>query len=418
MWWLYNLVLTITCPIWVVWMWVRTRARAEAPNWAQRRGSYPFQLSKKDRTVWIHAVSVGEVMASLPILKELCQRDPSIKIVLTTTTSSGHRTAVDQATELVDHIAYFPIDVFLFQMSAIAHVRPKVIAIMETELWLNFLEAGKIVGAKTMLLNGRISDRSYPRALKLQFFYASLLKRVDRCLMQTHLDADRITALGGKSVEIFGNSKFDEALAPAKASPDEWRERLGLTAEDFVIVIGSTRSEEEEALVIDAMIKLERRNLKIIHAPRHLERAGPLGQLVVERFGPVALRSKGETGEYLILDTYGELGEVYSVADIAIIGGGFSNLGGQNLLQPMALGKPVIHGPHMHNFAAVASAAEKCGATITVDSAQKLTDALNELRLDANRRNAMGAAALAFVHQHAGASARYADAILQALDAD
>jgi 3-deoxy-D-manno-octulosonic-acid transferase len=418
MWWLYNFLLTITFPIWGTWMWWRTRARAEAPNWAERRGAYPFQLSAKDRTVWIHAVSVGEVVASIPILKELRKQDPSVKIVLTTTTSSGYKTANEQANELVDRIAYFPIDVFLFQMSGMTHVRPKVVAVMETELWFNFLEAAKLMRAKTLLLNGRISDRSYPRALKLQFFYASLFKRVDRCLVQTQVDADRITALGGRNVHVLGNSKFDEALAPAKESAEVWRERLGISSSDFVVVIGSTRSEDEEHLVVSGLSKLDKQGLKIIHAPRHLERANALSEIVRTEFDDVALRSKGEHGQYLILDTYGELGDVYALANVAVIGGGFSNLGGQNLIQPMAMGKPVIHGPHMQNFAAVAKAGHDCGATITVDSAESLAAAINSLRSDPERARAMGDAARDFVQGHAGASARYAAAILEALNTE
>lgn len=404
---LYNLVLTLTSLIWAPWMFWRASRRQEKPVWKERCGDYAFRLDRERTRIWVHAVSVGEVVAVMPVLRALRVKDPSAQIVLTVTTSSGHQTAREKASGLYDHLAYFPIDVARFQLAAMARVRPDVVAIMETELWLNFLWAAKAVGARTMLVNGRLSDRSFPRARAFRWFYRPLLRMVDRVLAQTDRDRDRFMALGAVDAETFGNCKFDEALEVAGTGADAWRETLGLGPDLPVVVVGSTRGEDEERLVIEALAGLAGSRCRVVHAPRHLERAEALAAAA----GGVR-RSLGQTGDYLILDTYGELGQVYGVADLVVIGGGFANHGGQNLLQPLAHGKPVLHGPHMQNFADVTRAAADAGATRTCASAAELRTAVLDLLDDPQTRLRMGDAARTFVAAHAGASERYAAAIL------
>ncbi|HRI44248.1 MAG TPA: glycosyltransferase N-terminal domain-containing protein [Fimbriimonadaceae bacterium] len=413
---LYNFLLTLFAPLWVPWMLLRARARQEAPNWKERQGEFDFPPDPKTKRIWIHAVSVGEVVAAMPILAEVRSLLPDHEIVLSVTTSSGHQTARERATGLYDHLVYFPIDVARFQMAAMTRVRPEVVAVMETELWLNFLWAAQAMGAATLLVNGRISDRSFPRARKVRFFYRSLLRYLDRALMQTELDADRIRALGAEHAEVFGNCKFDEG-ALEEVDPVALRREFGIGEGEAVVVLGSTRGEEEEALVLDAIERLDRPGLKIIHAPRHLERADALADAVAARFGSVARRSRGESGRYLVLDTYGELGRVYALADVAIVGGGFSNFGGQNLIQPLAHGKPVIHGPNMQNFAFAARAAADAGASIVASNADELAAALGDLLDEPERRSRMGQEAKALVAKHRGAARRYAEAIAAACHA-
>ena len=413
----YNFILTILSPIWVPWMWWRSAKRKEKPNWKERQGHYPMEPRINGvpiPRVWVHAVSVGEVVASMPVLKEIRKVLPDHEIVLSVTTSSGHQTAREQVSELVDYICYFPLDIPLLQLRAMQKVQPRVVAIMETELWFNFLWAAKTFDAQTLLINGRISDRSYPRSRLLKFFYKALLQNMDQCLMQTQKDADRILALGAKSAEVFGNCKFDQAVEGLDADPQEWRDKLGLVADKPVIVIGSTRSEEEEVLVVEAigLVGLER--VSVVHAPRHLERAEALAELAKSRLGVGARRSLGESGAYLILDTYGELSSVYCVADIVVIGGGFSNMGGQNLIQPLAHGKPVLHGPHMQNFAEAAAAARACGAAETCATASELAEAINRLLADPRESHRRGQCAKDMVAANIGASERYARAIASA----
>lgn len=414
---LYNVLLTILSPIWVTWMFVRASRRAEKPNWKERQGNYDLLPLKDGERIWIHAVSVGEVMASLPILRQVRALLPEHEIVLSVTTSSGHHTAREHAVDLFDHLVYFPIDVPRFQLAAMVRVRPKVVAVMETELWLNFLWAAKSLDATTMLINGRISDRNFRRSKHIRFFYRDLLSRLDRSLMQTAADAERIAFLGAKAPEVLGNSKFDQAVDGLDADPDQWRKDLGLRPDVQVVVIGSTRGEDEEQLVLYALKRVGLNRVSVVHAPRHIERVPDLAQRVLETFGSVALRSKNEQGDYTILDTYGELAKVYSVADIVVIGGGFGDYGGQNLLQPMAHGKPVLHGPHMQNFRDVAKAAGEIGATRVCDSADHLAQAIEDLLRDPALRKRMGDAGKKFVEENAGASRRYALAIAEAAKA-
>lgn len=411
---LYNLLLTLFSPVWVPWMLWRSAKRKEKPNWAERQGNLPIERNKHARRVWVHAVSVGEVVAALPILKELRALLPEHEIVLSVTTSSGHSTAREQAMPMVDHLVYFPLDVPRFQLAAMSRVRPEVVAVMETELWFNFLWAAKAVGARTFLVNGRVSGRSFPRSMKVRPFYQSLLGFVDRCLMQSPTDVERILALGAREAECFGNAKFDQALEGLEADASAWRAKLGLREGLPVVVIGSTRGEEEEAFVLDALVRLGPERVSVVHAPRHLERVPMLAEAVRERLGAPGLRSKGEGGAYVILDTYGELSDVYAVADIVVIGGGFSNHGGQNILQPLAHGKPVLHGPHMQNFAEVAAGAAAAGATRVCACPHELATALRELIDTPSCRAKMGKAAAAFIAASAGASQRYAEAIAEA----
>lgn len=410
---IYNALAILLSPLWLTWMLIRSRRRAEAPNWTERTGNYQrVQIPRDKPAIWIHAVSVGEVMAALPILRQTRALLPDHFILLSVTTSSGHHTAREHAVDLYDELVYFPIDLARFQLAAMTRVRPSVVAIMETELWMNFLWAAKAIGARTMLINGRISDRSFRRSMGVAFFYRALFGYLDRALMQTAEDADRIRALGAASPEVLGNCKFDQAVDGLDADPSEWREALGLPAGLPVIVVGSTRGEDEERFVLDAIDPIKDR-VSVVWAPRHVERAPALASILQERWGSVARRSRGEGGQFVVLDTYGELAKVYSVADFVIIGGGFGPYGGQNLLQPLAHGKPVLHGPHMMNFRDVTQAALACGASRQVQTPSELTSALLELLSNPEVGHTMGVAGRLFVEENAGASRRYALAIAE-----
>lgn len=410
MFFLYNLLVWLTLPIWVPWMILRSRRRQGAVNWRQRTGNYPFTMTKGSRRIWIHAVSVGEVVAALPVLREIRSLAPDVEIVLSTTTSSGQQTALDKAAGLVNHVVYFPIDLPAFTLSALARVRPQVVAIMETELWMNFLWACKEVNATTMVINGRLSDRSFPRAQKVAFFYRALFRWVDQVLVQTATDAERMKAIGAHQPEVLGNVKFDEASAGLEADPAHWRHALGLDDSLPTVVIGSTRGETEETFVQQALKELDQTHkdrYNLIWAPRHIESAERLA-----RASGAGRRSLGEKGPRLILDTFGELSEIYSVADVVVIGGGFDTLGGQNLIQPLAHGKPVIHGPHMENFRVPADLAARASATMVAETPSALATHLRELLTNETRRKEMGERARTMVAEHVGASRRYAERIV------
>lgn len=412
--WIYNIFITLLAPIWVPLVWWKARKRKEAPNWKERCGEYALDLDRNRPVVWAHAVSVGEVVAAIPVLRELKTQRPDVQIVLSVTTSTGHETARRQASSLFDHLVYFPIDVARFMWIATWRVKPNVVAIFETELWLNFLHFSKQAGAKTVLVNGRISDRSFRRARAVLFYYQTLVEKLDHCLMQTETDAERIRAYGATSVDVLGNTKFDEAAPSDPTARDYWRDQVEASQDDIVIVIGSTRGELEEDLVLAALKGFEA--IRVIHAPRHIETTDQLVERVRHCIGKPAQRSKNETGRYLVLDTYGELAQAYAAADIAIVGGGFAQLGGQNIIQPMALGVPVLHGPHMQNFRDVAEMANRAGAATICSTATELAEQLRRLITDASARKAMGDRGRDLVVANQGASKRYAEAIISSLD--
>lgn len=231
--------------------------------------------------------------------------------------------------------------------------------------------------------------------------------------MQSEADATRIRSLGAERVEVVGNTKFDEASAAAASDRSQWRELLGVAEDELLVVVGSTRGEEEAWFVARALQAVSTEaKWRIVHAPRHLE----LADFVESCYqGPVARRSRGDHAPVMILDTYGELGAVYAAADIAIVGGGFEKHGGQNLIQPLAAGIPVLHGPHMTNFRSVADQAVEAGASKVCRTEQELTQAVTQLLTDANARVTMGTIAKNLVQSNIGASNAYAQKILAAL---
>lgn len=403
----YNLLLTLTSPIWATWMLLRARRRKESVNWKERTGEYSFRWTKGTRRVWLHAVSVGEVVAALPLLKELRERLPHHEIVLSVTTSSGHETARTRAGGLTDHLVYFPIDVLRFSMAALTRVRPEVVVIMETELWPNFLWAARQLGTRTIVANARISDRAWPKNRRLAFFFRWVLGHVDRVLAQSETDAERFRHLGAKDVVVAGNVKFDEPVG-AGAGREEWRSRLGV--EGFVTVVGSLRAEEF-AFVAPALREIARHG-PVVVAPRHLEKTEELAALL----GDPPRRSRGETARdgLLLLDTYGELAEVYAAGDVAVVGGGFADLGGQNILQPLAHGVPTVHGPHMKNFRDVAAVSS--AATVVCEAAG-LAETVARLREDADLRSSKALAARDVLAANRGATSRVAAEVVRLTEA-
>lgn len=403
MWLLYNLLLTLLAPFWVPWMLWRAYRRKEKPNWRERQGDYRESIPKKGERprLWVHAVSVGEVVAAQPLLRSLRREMPGHEIVLSVTTSSGHRTAVEMKERLYDYLVYLPIDVARFTLNAMQRVRPDALIVMETELWMNLFWAAETFDAKIFVVNARLSDRSFPRARRVSGFYRALLKGVAGVLAQTEIDAERFRELGATHVESVGNLKFDQALEGLDDATD-WRADLGLD-ERPVVVVGSLRAEEFET-VAGAVRSVAAPQWVV--APRHLERTPEL----VSDLGDVSLgyRSKGEHATVTILDTYGELGRVYRVADVAVIGGSFAKIGMQNPIQPMVFGKPILHGPFTQNQRDVADLARKAGASIVCENGVELATRLAELLLDAPRRERMGQAGRALVQANRGAADRMA----------
>lgn len=384
-------------------MLLRTRRRSLSPNWLERMGWYDISPSPAEERLWLHAVSVGELFAARPVLRELRNHIPSAKIVVTTTTSSGYALAQTFLGNEADCVFYFPLDIPFFCLRALLKVRPRVVAIMETELWMNFLHSAKLVGARTFLINARISDRTFRRARWLRFFYKRCLQYIDYCFAQSEQDAERLRFLGKDSVVVMGNTKYDDRV---EAGMIDWRKELQMQEDEKLIVVGSTRTEREDDLVLQALKGL---NVRVLFAPRHIERASLIVQRAQNYGFDAGLRSKGENHKRLVvLDTFGELASAYPFAYLAVIGGGFEPLGGQNVIQPLSVGCPVLCGEHMFNFKQPVEEALEVGALQIVSDAWELRAAIERLLADPQERQRRGEAGKQLVERHKGSARRLA----------
>ena len=304
--------------------------------------------------VWIHAVSVGEVMAALPLLKKLRDRYPLNGFILSTITDTGQKVARESAPKDTA-IVYLPFDIAPVLNSVLKRVSPAILIVIETELWPNLIKVFKEKGIPVVLLNGRISEDSFKGYKKVSFFMKKMLADVDFFGMQDEEYAERIRRFGvdDSRIKVLGNFKFDSR--PPSHIP-EWVEKI----KGPVIVAGSTHEGEEE-LITSVYIELKKdfRGLNLIIAPRHPERFGIVEEMLKSRgityvkrseLGTRDLKSESLTGVIIIVDTVGELSAIYSISDVAIVGKSFRGHGGQNPLEPAFWGKPIICGPHMENF--------------------------------------------------------------------
>lgn len=424
----YTLLVYLTMPFWLASAALSARRRmTPQPRWKERFGFLTLTPRSDRKRIWIHAVSVGEVMVIAPILNALKKRLPDYEFVVSTTTTTGQKTAVDLLRHEADHVVFFPFDLPGACRRAIRRCSPSVVIIAETELWPNFLREAKRFGAYTGVVNARLSDRSIGPALRLRRLYRAILSDVDLVLAQTETDAERFVSIGAKAerVRVAGNTKFDHATQGPTKDLESARNELGLVGDHPVLVVGSTRVKDgdsyEERFVFEAFALLlaEFPTLRMIVAPRHLERAGELVHRSVGQGLRTVRRTEmvGESGDYqvLALDTFGELAWVYGVATVAVVGGGFADLGGQNILQPLAHGKPTIFGPHMQNFRDVAAAAMEAGIGYQVSTPMELAARVTGLLKDPKRLGEIETTAKRMICANTGAAERCADAIAELL---
>lgn len=377
-------------------------------RWLREKfGTFNFSLSTFNSSlIWIHAVSVGEVIASLPLLQKLKDRYPSVSLVLSTITDTGQRVALEKVPDRAK-VIYLPFDLSFILERTLKNIQPNLFITIETELWPNLLMTLKKRKIPAVVMNGRISEDSFKGYKKIKFFMQSIIGCVDLFCMQDAVYAERIKELGAPEdkVRVLGSFKFD--TAPSLNIP-EWTKLFSHP----VVIAGSTHRGEED-LIVSSYIELKKDfpDLTLIIAPRHPERFKEVEELVkkkgleyVKRSGieEQETRDKGQRkGVVVILDAVGELALVYGVSDVAVIGGSFIEHGGQNLLEPAFWGKPIICGPHMENFPFAKEFYEK-GAAIETDSSS-LCEKLKELLQSQEKRKAMGDKAKELYNEKAGA---------------
>jgi 3-deoxy-D-manno-octulosonic-acid transferase len=338
---------------------------------------------KGEPRIWVHAVSLGEVGAVHPLLRELRKVYPGGCLMLSTGTESGQKIARERVTE-ASATFFFPWDYPGVVRKVIRRLRPNLFVIAETELWPNFLRILKAEGAKALLVNGRISDRSAGRYRKIRFFFTAVLDHFDAMSMIRVQDGERIIAMGANPVQVFvnGNCKFDQAAAAADPRHrDEMKEVLGVGEEDRVWVAGSTHEGEEE-IILRTFRRLQASDpeMVLLLAPRHVDRCQRV-EKILEQNGiqdwvrRSRLNGEGRKGARVVLwDTFGELFKVYSLGTFVFCGGSLVPKRGQNILEPAAWGKVVLYGPSMEDFLDAHALLSGAGAGIMVRNEEELAE--------------------------------------------
>jgi len=377
---------------------VRRRRAGYGRDLAQRLGRLGDGLPAEPRC-WIHAVSVGESAAAVPLVEGIRQRWPELGIVVSTITPTGARIVGERLAGTATH-RYFPIDLPGPVRHALDAARPRFFIAIETELWPNFLRALARRRIPAMIANGRISDRSFRRYGWVRGLMRRVLANVSVFAMQTEEDARRIIALGAPParVVVTGNLKSDLVPEADGADAAAWRERLRLGKDARLWIAGSTH-RGEETVVLDAFLRARTRcsELALLLAPRHPERVGEVEALIRERGLVAARRSRlpadAAPGAVVILDTVGELAALYALADVVFVGGSLVPIGGHNVLEPAMRGKPVLVGPHMSNFREGAELLQRSGGGLVVKDGPELERELARLLEDRDLARRMGEAA-------------------------
>ena len=399
---LYSAAWLVAAPVALVRLaWRARRQRGYLERIGERFG-FHARAEEASRT-WIHAVSVGETRAAAPIVAALTARRPGERILLTHMTPTGRATGVELFGDRVER-AWLPYDIGFAVRRFLAAWRPRAGILLETEIWPRLIDECAARGVPVVLANARLSERSARRYARLPRLTGWALSNLRGIAAQTEADARRFRALGAASVAVTGNVKFDlDVPASAVALGARLRARFG--ASRPVWVAGSTR-EGEEALLLDAFAAMRTGALLVI-VPRHPDRFAQVAALAAARDLAVARRSDEAPVDpdvrVLVGDSMGEMLAYYAAADVAIMGGSLLAFGSQNLIEPAALGKPVIVGAHTYNFEEAAEGAIHAGGALRVRDAHEALQAASALSRDERRRTEMGENARAFVDSHRGA---------------
>ncbi|MDB4470683.1 3-deoxy-D-manno-octulosonic acid transferase [Deltaproteobacteria bacterium] len=416
---LYDLLLLIAAVILVPYYLLRGYRYGKSRRGIRERLGYlsdaQLQQFQGRKIIWIHAVSVGETRAAEPLLKELRQQHPEHLILVTNVTETGRAMAL--ANQDVDCCLFFPFDFSWTVRRVLQIVNPDLVVIVETEIWPNFVRQAKKLEIPLVLVNGRISDRSYPRYR----FFRPLLRSILQCFsafcMQSQLDSERIGQLGAESlrVENTGNLKFDHELRDiASEEIVNLKRTFCLPDELPILVAGSTHSGEEEQLVgVYKALLGQGRQLLLLLIPRHPERCREVQAMLTENGIESRLRSGLEdgaacleSGQVLLVDTLGEVLNLYAVSDLVFVGGSLVPIGGHNLLEASLLGKPVLFGPHIQNFREISKKLIRAGAGVKVMNLQELERHCILMLDDPIRCRAMGQAGRSLIAENAGATER------------
>ena len=407
---LYTLLWYLALPFLPLRLWWRGRRE---PGYRMRIGER-FGRYRRDApiphadVVWIHAVSLGETRAAAPLLERIARAWPDGMILLTHMTATGREAGHALYGDSVQQ-AWLPYDVPFAIDAFLARFRPRAGLLMETEVWPNLVAACRRRGIPLCLINARLSERSAAAYARFPALTRPMFASLAGVAAQTAADAARLIDAGARDVAVTGNLKFDVALAPESEALG--RKLRGCFGEARPVFLAASTRDGEEALLLDALARhaLPAQTLTVI-VPRHPQRFPVVAELLRARGIPFVRRSDNRSvpADFGIVlgDSLGELGAYYAVADVAFVGGSLLPLGGQNLIEAIAMGTPTIVGPHTFNFSEATDKAVAAGAALRVADADALLTEVGALLADSVRRNRMHDTALAFHAAHRGAADR------------
>jgi 3-deoxy-D-manno-octulosonic-acid transferase len=404
---------------WLVYQAVRYRKYVGSLS--QRLGYLPVSFNiDAEPSIWIHAVSVGELLTARPLIASLREKHPSLRIFLSTTTMSAQQLARRNPLD-VDGVFYFPFDLGFVVRRTLDLVKPKLFLMMETEIWPNLLRECRRRGVRTAIVNGRLSSRSFPRYRAARGFFRHVLADIDHFCVQSDESRRRFVEIGAPAdrVTVTGSLKFDslEATAGQTRSRERVLRYFRFPAPRPVWVAGSTmKGEEAIVLRVFRRLKASQPAAVLVLAPRHPERFDDVVAMAQQEGFRTVRRSElpidaEPRADVVVLDTLGELAAVYQVGTLVFVGGSLVPTGGHNILEPAVFGRPVVFGPHMHNFAEIAAAFVAADAGVQVASEGAFEDEVLALMADPVRRARLGAAARALVDANRGAKGRTLEAL-------
>jgi len=370
----------------------------------------------KKPTIWLHAVSVGEISSAVSLLNNLRKKYPGYQLVISTVTTTGNRIAQQVASDK-DLVVYLPYDLSFIVNKVIKKFSPQLFIILETEIWPNLISILSEKRIPLLIVNGRISNKSFKKYQKVKFLLSPVLRKVNFYCMQTKEDSQRIISLGApqEKVGITGNMKFDLEVGGDRYKKSD----LGLKEEDILFVAASTHRGEEE-IILGIYKEIDRKNLRLLIAPRHIERTAEI-EKVAQKQGLATQRIPNLNKNplpaspfplpVLLLDTIGELSSLFNIADIVFVGGSLVKRGGHNILEPAFFGKPILFGRYMFNFQEVAALFLQGKGAIVVDNAQELKEAICNLLDNRGRREELGKRARQILEENRGATERNMEVI-------
>lgn len=382
-----------------------------------------IQSAAAKKLIWIHAVSVGEVMAASVFIKKLKERFPSHICLVSTVTPTGQKLAKSLCGP--DRVFYFPFDLSFIVRRVLAKLNPEIIILIETEIWPNLIREASKRGIPVGIINGRLSPRSFRQYEHFRFLITPLLNKISFILAQTEEDRERYIRLGYDfgSIRITGNMKFDvSAGRDLSFSPDSLKKNLGFPDAVPIFIAGSTHPGEEK-IVLDVFgrLRLLFPDLKLVIAPRHIERSWDLKRMAEERSlkvrsaKPLEGDVSGDKFDVFLLNTLGELKQLYSIADLVFMGGSLIRHGGQNPIEPASFRRPVIFGPHVFNFEAVYNRLASANAAKRAADPDSFYEIARQILSSPENARIMGEKAFSVVQSLRGATERNLDIIAQFL---